>query len=138
MGCPRRCPCGRSIAFGIPGVGTRTPCEARWDGRGRAHTPRRGAEVIDLNMLPASTRDARNRLGAARDLDRRLTFDRATVGAVVAPVTLKIGSSGTIARSMAPELARPLKTRRLMITVARGRTRCRSQKKRAIGRGVSR
>ena len=67
-------------------------CEPRWMAEGARIAEQNGAAIIDINMGCPAKHVANRQSGSAlmRDLDHALTLIDATVGAVTAPVTLKM------------------------------------------------
>ena len=101
-------------------------CEARWMAEGARIAEAQGADIIDINMGCPSKQVTNGAAGSAlmRDLDHALTLIEATVGAVRAPVTLKIRLGWDASTINAPELARRAEGAGVKLITVHGRTRC--------------
>jgi tRNA-dihydrouridine synthase B len=85
-----------------------------------------GAEIIDINMGCPAKRVAGTLAGSAlmRDLDQASRIVEAVVGAVSAPVTLKMRLGWDDASRNAPELAARAEAAGVAMVSVHGRTRC--------------
>ena len=101
-------------------------CEARWMAEGARIAEANGAHVIDINMGCPSRRVTSGYSGSAlmRDLDHALRLIEATVGAISAPVTLKMRLGWDDNSCNAPELARRAEQAGVRLITVHGRTRC--------------
>lgn len=129
----------RCEASGIgPHVVQLAGCEVRWMAEGARIAEAAGADIIDINMGCPARHVTGGQSGSAlmRDLDHALKLIEATVGAVKAPVTLKM-RLGWDERSLnAPELAKSAETAGVQLITVHGRTRCQFYKGRADWRAV--
>src|SRR5262245_60164029 len=101
-------------------------CEARWMGEGARVAESLGADIVDINMgCPA--REVTGKLSGSalmRDLDHAASLIEAVVGAVTAPVTLKMRLGWDDASRNAPELARRAEAAGVALITVHARTRC--------------
>jgi nifR3 family TIM-barrel protein len=101
-------------------------CEPRWMAEGARVAEGLGADIIDINMgCPA--REVTGKLSGSalmRDLDHATSLIEAVVGAVSAPVTLKMRLGWDDASRNAPELARRAEAAGVALVTVHGRTRC--------------
>jgi nifR3 family TIM-barrel protein len=100
--------------------------EAKWMALGAKIARDGGADVIDINMGCPAKLVTRGASGSAlmRDLDHALTLIEAVVGAVDAPVTLKMRLGWDHQSLNAPELARRAEAAGVQAVTVHGRTRC--------------
>ena len=108
-------------------------CEPRWMGEGARIGEESGAAIVDINMGCPAKHVTGGQSGSAlmRDLDHALTLIEAVVGAVRAPVTLKMRLGWDDASRNAPELARRAQDAGVRLVTVHGRTRCQFYKGRA-------
>jgi nifR3 family TIM-barrel protein len=101
-------------------------CEAHWMAEGARIVEAQGAQIVDINMGCPSKQVTNGSSGSAlmRDLDHALTLIEATVGAVKAPVTLKMRLGWDHGSINAPELARRAQDAGIQMITVHGRTRC--------------
>jgi tRNA-dihydrouridine synthase B len=101
-------------------------CEARWMAEGARLAEAAGADIIDINMgCPA--REVTGKLSGSalmRDLDHAVSLVEAVVGAVTAPVTLKMRLGWDGGSRNAPELARRAEAAGVALMTVHARTRC--------------
>jgi tRNA-dihydrouridine synthase B len=108
-------------------------CEARWMAEGARIAEDSGAAIIDINMGCPARHVTGGQSGSAlmRDLDHALTLIEAAVGAVRAPVTLKMRLGWDDSSRNASELARRAEEAGVQLVTVHGRTRCQFYKGRA-------
>jgi tRNA-dihydrouridine synthase B len=101
-------------------------CEARWMAEGAAIAEDAGAAIIDINMGCPARHVTGGQSGSAlmRDLDHALSLIEAVVGAVRAPVTLKMRLGWDDSSRNAPALARRAEKAGVRLVTVHGRTRC--------------
>ena len=101
-------------------------CETRWMAEGARIAANAGADIIDINMgCPAKhVTGAQSGSALMRDLDHALTLIDAVVGAVGAPVTLKMRLGWDDNSRNAPALARRAEAAGIKLITVHGRTRC--------------
>jgi tRNA-dihydrouridine synthase B len=101
-------------------------CEARWMAEGARIAEDAGAAIIDINMGCPARHVTGGQSGSAlmRDLDHALSLIEAVVGAVRAPVTLKMRLGWDDASRNAPALARRAENAGVRLVTVHGRTRC--------------
>ncbi len=100
--------------------------EAHWMAEGARIACGQGADIIDINMgCPA--REVTGKLSGSalmRDLDHAISLVDAVIGAVDAPVTLKMRLGWDDLTINAPELARRAEQSGVALVTVHGRTRC--------------
>lgn len=113
---------GELKPFAIQLAGT----EARWMAEGARVAEALGADVIDINMGCPAREVTGKQSGSAlmRDLDHAVTLIEATVGAVKAPVTLKMRLGWDDASRNAATLARRAEGAGVAMVTVHARTRC--------------
>jgi tRNA-dihydrouridine synthase B len=117
----------RSEASGVgPHVVQLAGCETHWMAEGARMAEAAGADVIDINMGCPARNVTNGEAGSAlmRDLDHALRLIEATVGAVKAPVTLKMRLGWDHQSINAPELAQRAEQAGVQLITVHGRTRC--------------
>jgi tRNA-dihydrouridine synthase B len=102
-------------------------------GRAARRAEAAGADIIDINMGCPARRVAGGLAGSAlmRDLDHAMRIVETVIGAVAAPVTLKMRLGWDENSLNAPELARRAEAAGVAMLSVHGRTRCQFYKGRA-------
>jgi nifR3 family TIM-barrel protein len=114
---------GRELA---PFVIQLAGCDARWMAEGARVAENLGADIIDINMGCPAREVTGKQAGSAlmRDLDHAQSLIEAVVGAVRAPVTLKMRLGWDYASLNAPELAQRAEDTGVQLLTVHARTRC--------------
>jgi tRNA-dihydrouridine synthase B len=99
-----------------------------------------GADIIDINMGCPAKKVTGGYAGSAlmRDLDHALTLIDAVIGAVAAPVTVKMRLGWDEAALNAPLLARRAEQAGVKMVTIHGRTRCQFYQGKADWRAIAR
>ena len=107
--------------------------EAKWMAQGAKIARDLGADIIDINMGCPAKQVTNGASGAAlmRDLDHALRLIEATVGAVDAPVTLKMRLGWDETSLNAPDLAKRAESAGVQMITVHGRTRAQFYKSHA-------
>ncbi len=111
---------------GGPHVVQLAGCETHWMAEGARIAEAAGADIIDINMGCPARHVTGGQSGSAlmRDLDHALRLIEATVGAVKAPVTLKMRLGWDDRSLNAPALAQRAESAGVRMITVHGRTRC--------------